>query len=45
MRMERFAAAAGMAEYTGAEGEDVDRVFRRADANMYQNKKAMKAER
>ena len=42
---ERFSAAAGMAEYTGAEGEDVDRVFRRADANMYQNKKAMKAER
>ena len=42
---ERFSAAAGMAEYTGAEGEDVDQVFRRADKEMYQNKKAMKAER
>ena len=42
---ERFSAAAGMAEYTGEEGETATQVFRRADACMYENKKAMKAAR
>lgn len=42
---ERFSAAAGMAEYTGAADETVDQIFRRADENMYRDKKQMKAER
>lgn len=36
---ERFSAASGMSEYSGAEGETVTQVFRRADERMYQNKK------
>ena len=42
---ERFSAAYGQAEYTGAAGEDVDDVFREADARMYACKKEMKATR
>ena len=42
---ERFSAAAGMAEYAAAEDGSVKQVFRRADDQMYHNKKAMKAGR
>ena len=41
---ERFSAAAGMAEYTGAPGEDVEQVLARADKEMYRAKVEMKAE-
>ena len=40
---ERYSAAGGMAEYTGAEGETVEDVFRRADERMYADKQKMKA--
>ena len=40
---ERYSAAGGMAEYTGAEGETAEDVFRRADKRMYANKQKMKA--
>ena len=41
---ERYSAAAGMAAYTGAPGETVEDVFRRADERMYADKQGMKAE-
>ncbi len=42
---ERFWAAAGMSEYDGKAGDRVDNVFKRADANMYDYKVKMKAQR
>lgn len=39
---ERYSAAAGMAEYTGAPNETVEDVFRIADDNMYEDKEHMK---
>ncbi|MCR5825261.1 MAG: diguanylate cyclase, partial [Oscillospiraceae bacterium] len=39
---ERVTAAVGLAEYIPGTGERADSVFKRADAAMYQHKKAMK---
>ena len=41
---ERFSAAAGMAVYSGANGETVERVLDLADERMYAEKARMKAE-
>ncbi|MCR5601024.1 MAG: GGDEF domain-containing protein [Ruminococcus sp.] len=41
----RFSAAVGMSEYTGAQNERVDDVFKRADENMYAYKVKMKSNR
>ena len=40
---QRYSAAAGMAEYEPGRDDSVDKVFRRADRQMYENKKQMKA--
>lgn len=42
---ERFSAAIGAAFYVSESDDSVDSVFKRSDELMYQNKKAMKAER
>ena len=39
---ERVTAAIGFAAYNPAKKESVDKVFQRADAAMYKNKRAMK---
>lgn len=41
---DRYSAAVGMSVYTGAPGETVEDVFRRADEAMYRDKQAMKRE-
>ena len=42
---ERISAAIGMASYNPETDHNTDAVFKRADASMYQDKVAMKAER